>query len=344
MKYRFYATSEKAWESMIEAISNAQKSIYLEMYIFADNTEGYNFFDVLKQKSQQGVKVKLIIDSFGSNNIGKQAIRELREVGIEVLFFSYWLQRTHKKILVIDEKIAFIGGVNIHKLFRKWNDLQARLEGPIVRSVIRSFARSYKSCGGKDSDILSWENKKNALKKTRLWILEHWKFNSKRMIKRHYKERIGYAKNGVILVTPYFAPRRWLIGELHQAVLRGVDVEILLPARTDLWFVDRVSNFYIHKLHKLGIRFYLEKEMNHAKAMLIDNQEGVIGSHNIDSLSFEYDVEAGIFFTKQDMINDLRSIITDWKNNATLFEPALYRPMWIDYVLSPVIKIFQSII
>ena len=84
--------------------------------------------------------------------------------------------------------------------------------------------------------------------------------------------------------------------------------------------------------------------MNHAKAMLIDNQEGVIGSHNIDSLSFEYDVEAGIFFTKQDMINDLRSIITDWKNNATLFEPALYRPMWIDYVLSPVIKIFQSII
>lgn len=329
---------------MLEAISNAQKSIYLEMYIFADDTEGYNFFDVLKRKSQQGVKVKIIIDYLGSSGIKKQAIKNLQETGVEISLFSYWLRRTHKKILVVDEKIAFIGGVNIHKLFKKWNDLQVRLKGPIVKSIIRSFARSYQMCGGKDPDVLIWINRKNIFRKTQLWILEHWRFSGKRKIKEHYRESIRGAENNIIIVTPYFAPRKWLIGQLHQAVLRGVNVEIVIPAKTDLWLVDRVSHFYTYKLYKLGIKFYFEKEMNHAKAMLIDDKEGVIGSHNIDSLSFEYNVEAGIFFKEQDMISDLKNIIIGWKNDSVLFDSSSYKPLWIDYILSPFFKIFQSIL
>ncbi|MBI4993789.1 hypothetical protein HZC33_02425 [Candidatus Wolfebacteria bacterium] len=141
--YKFYTTSESAWAAMLKDIKAAKKSIYLEMYIFVDNTSGYNFFEILKQKADEGVKVKIIIDSFGSSELSQKMIDELRKVGAEVLFFSYWFERIHKKILIIDENIVFLGGVNIHKFFRKWNDLQIRLEGSIAKYSLRSFARIY---------------------------------------------------------------------------------------------------------------------------------------------------------------------------------------------------------
>ena len=137
MRYRFYTTSEKAWDAMIGAIVKAQKSIFIEMYIFVDNTDAHKFFEVLAEKAKEGVKVKVIIDSFGSQELSQKTIAKLKSAGVELLFFSYWLRHTHKKILIVDEKIAFLGGVNIHKLFQKWNDLQVRFTGPMVKSVIR---------------------------------------------------------------------------------------------------------------------------------------------------------------------------------------------------------------
>lgn len=344
MKYKFYITSEKAWDAMLKAISSARKSIYLEMYIFIDNTESYNFFEIIKQKARAGVRVKIIIDLLGSFELKSQAIEEIRASGIELMFFSYWLKRTHKKILVVDEKIAFLGGVNIHKIFRKWNDLQMRFEGPIVKSVIRSFARTYQRCGGKDPDIISYVNKKGILNKTKLWILEHRKFKSKGFVKQYYRESIKNAKKSIIITTPYFAPAKWLIGELHQAVLRGVDVQVILPKKTDFWIMNRVNYFYIFRLHHLGVKFYLEKEMNHAKAMLIDDTEGAVGSQNIDQLSFEHNLETGVFFRERDMVRNLKKIMDNWRLASDVFESPQKNPAWVDYLLAPLISIFQSII
>jgi cardiolipin synthase len=344
MKYKFYVTSKKAWDAMLKAISSAQKSIYLEMYIFIDNTKRYNFFEIIKQKARAGVRVKIIIDSLGSFELKPQAIEEIKASGIELMFFSYWLQRTHKKILVVDEKIAFLGGVNIHKIFRKWNDLQMRFEGPIVRSIIRSFARTYQRCGGKDPDILGHINQKGFLKKTKLWILEHWQLKSKRFIKQYYRESIKNAKKHIVITTPYFAPAKWLIGELHHAVLRGVAVEVILPKHIDSWIMNRVNYFYISRLHHLGIKFYLEKKMNHAKAMLIDDTEGAVGSQNIDPISFEYNVEAGVVFREKDMVKSLKRIMDNWKRASDVFESPMKKPSWFDYLLAPFISIFQSII
>lgn len=344
MKYKFYTTSEKAWDAMLKAISDARKSIYLEMYIFIDNTENYNFFEIVKQKARAGVRVKIIIDSLGSFELKSQAIKEIRASGIELIFFSYWLQRTHKKILAVDEKIAFIGGVNIHKIFRKWNDLQMRFEGQIVKSIIRSFARTYRNCGGKDPEILSYTSNKGILSKTKLWILEHWQLRNKRFITQYYRESIRNAKEHIIITTPYLAPPKWLVGELHQAVLKGLDVEIILPKETDFWIMNRVNYFYIFRLHHLGIKFYLQKEMNHSKAMLIDDMEGIVGSQNIDSFSFEYNVEAGAVFRDKDMVRNLREIMDNWKRASNVFESPMNNPLWFDYILAPLIRIFQSII
>ena len=102
MKYKFYTTSEKAWDAMIEAIAGAQKSIFIEMYIFVDNTARHDFYKILEEKAKKGLKVKVIIDSFGSNELSQKTIDRLKSAGVELLFFSYWLRHTHKKILIID--------------------------------------------------------------------------------------------------------------------------------------------------------------------------------------------------------------------------------------------------
>lgn len=327
---------------MLEAISGAKESIYLEMYIFIDNTEGYNFFEIVKQKAIAGVRVKIIIDLLGSFELKSQAILELREAGIELKLFSYWLKRTHKKILVVDEKIAFLGGVNVHKLFRKWNDLQMRFEGKIVKNVIRSFARTYHLCGGKDPGILSYIEEKGILDKTKLWILEHWQLKSISFIKQYYGKSIKNAKKNIVIATPYCAPARWLIGELHQAVLRGVDVQIILPRKVDSWIMNRVNYFYVFRLYRLGVKIYLEKEMNHAKAMLIDDTEGAVGSQNIDQLSFEHNLETGVFFRQENMVRNLKEIMEKWKQSSDIFESPRKKSSWFDYLVAPLIRIFHS--
>lgn len=344
MHYAFYTTSENAWDAMLDAMRCAKKSIYLEMYIFADNTPEHHFFETLKQKALEGVKVKIIIDALGSNELKSQTIKNMRTAGIELLFFSYWLQHTHKKLLIIDEKIGFIGGVNIHKSFRKWNDLQMQVSGRVVKSLTRSFARTYTMCHGADTHILAWDKNKTAFGKTKLWILEHWQSDHRRQTKKQYQDSIASAKKNIIIVTPYLMPYRWLSGSLHQAVLRGVKVEILLPEDSGYWTMNRVNYFNMYRLHKLGVIFYLSQEMNHAKAMLIDDTEGLVSSHNIDPLSFKYNMEAGLFFTKGKMVKELRDIIETWENNSVIFNPSDKKPKWIDYVVSPLIRLFQTIL
>lgn len=344
MRYRFYTTSEKAWDAMLKYIAGAQKFIFVEMYIFVDNTDTHKFFELLKEKARSGVKIKIIVDSFGSSEINPKTVKEIREAGAEVLFFSYWLRHTHKKILVIDGKIAFLGGVNIHKLFQKWNDLQVRFSGPIVKSVARSFSKTYQECGGKDLDVLMYNNKKTIFRKTKLWFLEHQQISKKSLLKKHYKDRIKKAKEKIIIVTPYFAPHRWFVGSLHQATLRGVKVEIILPQETDLWHMNRVNYFYMSQLCQIGIKFYLQKEMLHAKAMLIDGKEGVVGSHNIDPLSFNYNLEAGVFFIDEKMVRDLSKIMEKWKQDSIIFDPSMCKKTIVDYILAPVMRLFQSLL
>jgi len=115
---------------MIAALKKAEKSIYIEMYIFLDDTRAsHDFFSILKIKAQAGLKVVVVADAFGSLELKKDSINELRAAGAEMLFFSDLLKRTHRKITIIDKKIAFLGGVNIENKTINWRDLQIRIEG-----------------------------------------------------------------------------------------------------------------------------------------------------------------------------------------------------------------------
>jgi len=205
-----------------------------------------------------------------------------------------------------------------------------------------AFAKVYEEGGGKDKIVLA-KNEPIVLDKTRTWLVEHFPIKKKFNLKKIYKKHLREAEKEIILVTPYFMPKRWLSGALHQAVLRGVRVDILVPKNTDFFLTDRVNYFYMFKLSKLGINFYLESHMNHAKTTIIDGKEGIVGSNNLDFLSFELNSEVGIFFKDASAVRRLSDIVKEWKRGAVLFDFRHHKPKVLDYILSPFISIFTKI-
>lgn len=328
---------------MLAAITTAHESIYLEMYIFSNDTTGYDFLSELERKACEGVRVIVVLDALGSFGLASSVIDRLRSAGAEVLFFSYWFRRTHRKILIIDETIAFLGGVNISKRFERWNDLQVRVSGLIVTHILRSFARVYHECGGKNP-ALGVKDRPALFRRARLWFIEHGVTPGRFVLRKHYEEHIDAAKRSIVLVTPYLIPHRWLTARLHQAILRGVHVEIIVPARTDYALADRINRYYLIFFHKLGASGFLSDAMNHAKIMLIDDREGTIGSHNLDALSFDWNVEAGVFFDTPSMVHDLARIVQSWKAEAMPLAPGAIKRHWYDIVFALLLRLFQPVL
>lgn len=339
MRYKFFASSYSTWQAMFEAIKGARKSIYLEMYIFNDDVERFDFLKLISEKAKAGVRVRIVLDSFGSSALPEESILELKNSGAEIFFFSRFLHRIHRKILVIDEEVAFIGGVNFHQMARRWDDLAVQVRGKLVKSITASFAKMYAECGGKDPLVLAM-NRRVILPKTRTWLIENFPISRSFVLKQTYKKYLSKAEHTIILVTPYFMPKKWFIGELHQAVLRGVRVEVLVPKVSNHYWANKVAYFFMHKLSKLGVNFFLLPRMNHGKAMVIDSKDGVVGSHNLDFLSFEMNCEIGIFFKEKGAVQKLESIIVDWKKEAESFSADIYKPSIFDRILSPVIRLF----
>lgn len=311
---------------MMEAIKGAQNSIYLESFILTDDKLTHEFFEILKNKARAGVKVKIILDFIGQLWWGAINKNKLRHAGAEVLFFKRLFYRTHRKILVIDEKVAFIGGVNVGGQYAKWLDLHLKIEGTLAKKIAKSFGRIYKLAGGKDASVTSFKTPKatktrRALYKAKSWLLEHLPIKGKWLLKKYYLNKLKSARESVTIVTPYFVPHRWLMNALKKAAHRGVRVEIILPTKTDIWLAN-VANWSFAKILSDSIKFLFLPEMVHAKVLLVDNKEGLVGSNNIDAQSFDLNLEASLIFKRKDMVMDLRRIVERWKKSAIPLEAA----------------------
>lgn len=322
---------------MLAGITGAKKSIYLEMYIFQNDTLGYDFFSALEKKAHEGLRVIVVLDAFGSYGLALGGIDRLRKAGAEVLFFSSWFRRLHRKVLILDEQTAFVGGVNISNTFAKWRDLQMRMSGKIIPSVVRSFARVYRECGGKNPDVNEGK-RMPVLKKTRTWLIGHGIGGKKYSLRRHYEKHISEAKHSIVLVTPYLVPHRWLIAHLHQAMLRGVSVKIIAPEHTDHKIINQINYYYLGLFKRLGAECVLSIEMNHAKAMLVDNRVGTVGSHNLDTLSFNWNAEAGVFFDNPGIVRKLNRIIENWENTAVPFNKKMHTPRRFNVFLAIILR------
>ncbi len=340
MRGKFYTTSASAWGGMLRSIIGAKESIYLEMYIFDGDTKGYDFLRELEIKAQVGVRVVVVLDALGSFGLANDAIERLRTAGAEVLFFSYWFRRTHRKMLIIDESVVFIGGVNISEQFARWRDLQVRLSGRVAKIAVRSFAHIYHECGGKNP-IFAFTKEPRLLGRARAWFLESGVRETFYRLQTHYEEHIDAAEKSIILVTPYLIPHPWMVTRLHRAVMRKVSVTIIIPRTTDHTYVDRINYYYASQFEKIGVHCLIGGAMNHAKVMLVDDRIGTMGSQNLDTLSFDWNVEAGIFFDDKQMISALSKIVHEWVSDAEKFTTLNYLPRWYDMLIAYFLRIFQ---
>jgi cardiolipin synthase len=339
MSYRIFTTSEKAWQAMLADIAAARKTIYLQMYILGSDGAGNGFVAGLCDAARRGVEVKAVLDVVGSFSVWGGVADELRAAGAEVVYASFLFQRMHRKVLVVDDRVAFVGGVNIGKRYARWKDLQARVEGPIVDAIVRSFARAYRSCGGKGT-IETKPHREGRLGRARLWFVDHGIGRRRHLMRRYYEERLAAAERSIELVTPYFIPPRWLLAQLHQAILRGASVEVVMPASTDYAWIDVLNRSFASHLVEVGGRCLIGTGMNHAKAMLIDRKEGAIGSQNIDLLSFHMNLEAGVFFEDPAMVRDLSAVIDKWKSEAKPFDPDRGVFSWYNIPLAFFLRLF----
>ena len=329
---------------MLESINQAKESIYIEMYIFLDDTgQEHDFIGALLAKAKAGVQIIIVADSFGSKGLKKETIYLLRNAGVELIFFSHWLRHIHRKILIVDKKLAFIGGVNIGKHFTTWNDLQLRLDGHIVKKLIQSFSYTYDMAGGKNSTLLA-QQKKRFSYRFQYWLIEHWPIRNIYTLKNKYIEAITRSQKNIKIITPYFTPPRWLISILDNAVQRGVKVEIIIPKKVDWRIMNRINYRYMYELHKLGVCFFLSPKMNHAKLLLIDESMGIIGSQNIDFLSFSLNTEIGLFFKNKKLLKELSGIFNQWKNDSEKFTASYFKNTWHDRVISLLIKILYPVL
>ena len=329
---------------MLKAMESAKSSIYIEMYIFlADTNSTHDFLGTIIRKAKSGVKVVIIADMFGSFALPRKTVELIREAGAEFLYFYGVFKHTHRKLVIIDRHIAFLGGVNIEEKIRHWRDLQIRVEGKVISPIVLSFARMYRDCGGRDEKILSLSSLK-PVQKIKSWIVENIPgTNRLYYLNNYYSSKLAAATESIQIVTPYLSPPRWLLSLLSNAIARGVAVEIIIPEDTDIKFLNRVNRVNAARLFDFGASIYLSREMNHAKAMVIDDREGIIGSQNLDVLSFGLNMEVGLFFSQKNIVLGLSALFGRWKAQATPFSRQSARISWFDWVLLMVTKIIYPI-
>ncbi len=333
---------------MLEAIEQATKSIFIESFILADDPETHHFFEVLKRKAKSGVKVKIVIDRAGSFWFGTIDRQAFIEAGAEVLVFNRWLNHTHRKLLVTDEVIGFIGGVNIRGEYADWLDLHLRTTGILVKRLLSSFAKIYCLAGGRDAEVLKfrkWKLQKlNAsLYQAKTWLIERWPFYGRRALIKYYKKKCLEAQRKITIATPYFVPQPWFFNALKKAAKRGVKIEVIMPSYTDHALVQ-IAHRYIAKNLSPIIDFFLIQEMNHAKVLLVDDHEGLVGSNNMDAQSFDFNLEASVIFQRKDMIGDIKVILNKWKAQSVPFSAAEFRKRWYDKILEYLVSFIYPIL
>lgn len=335
---------------MLEEIKRAKKSIYIESFILTEDPITKDFFEVLKQKAREGLKVKIVIDRMADVWYGSVNKEEFKNSGAELLFFNrWWFYRTHRKILIIDEEVAFLGGVNVSGQYAKWLDLHLRVTGILAKNLLHSFIRVYELSGGKDKAVIGLKKTKKTFKahaaiyKAKTWIIERWPLKGKSELKKYYLKKIREAQSKIFFVTPYFFPHRWLLKALREAAKRGVKIEVIVPEHTDIWLTNIAHRVFVKSLRNI-INFFFIHEMIHAKVLLIDEQEGLVGSNNIDAQSFDFNLEAAVVFNRKDMVGDLKKILQRWKSEATPGERINHYNRWYHKFFGLFIKFFQPIL
>ena len=345
--YRLYHDPSVYYDQMLSDISSARKYIFLQIYKYYDDETGHRFREALIYKARTGVEVKVLIDSWGAN-VSPDYFEELTRLGGEVRFFTKIKfvidfftknhRRNHRKLLIIDDKISWIGSANINHYSLAWRELMLRLEGEIALQFKKAFNLDFRIY-----------NRYFYEKNSYIRLLRHGNFEIVRDVpsiakKRINKKFINLIKNAdreVLIETPYFLPGYFLRKALMDACKRGVDVTVIVPRHSDVFLIDILRNRYLGPLYLGGLKFMYYMPGNlHAKAILVDAKVFAIGSPNFDYRSFRYMHEIVLIGKEPAIVQQLYEHITETVAQSEPFDIEKWktRPkiqLFLEWILLP---------
>ena len=310
-KMSIFTNGANKFRSLLIDLSNARSSILLQYYIFQDDEIGSRIADILCEKARNGVDVKVIYDHVGSFSSSSAFFRRMKDAGVDVQpFFRVTFPqlanrinwRNHRKIVIIDSEIGYIGGMNIADRYTNdnskhndWRDTHFRLEGEIVQSLIYSFALDYNFLKKKLTEFRYAPSAPLPEATLPLQLVTGGPAAKWDNLSLCFLKAIASAKKLIYIQTPYFLPTDALLHALEAAALSQVDVRIMLPRKSDSRLLQLASLSYVTQCMRAGIKFYLyDPGMLHAKTMIIDDDFVTAGSTNFDFRSLENNFEANL--------------------------------------------------
>ena len=306
-----YRNGDEAYPAMLAAIAEARRSVALSSFIFLDDATGRTFIAALKEAVDRGCEVRVILDGIGSGYFFPAAWRRLRRLGVPAGLFMHsvlpWRMpflnlRTHKKLLILDGRVAFTGGVNIsdgNRLERQpkfpIRDTHFRIEGPVVEQLAQAFLVDWAFVSGEELEGEAWMPRLIPAGNLTARVVTSGPDADIEKIATVILQAISCAKRSIRLTTPYFLPSDLVVSALCLAATRGIEVDVVIPRRSDHRIVDWATRAHIDPLLQSGVRVWLdEPPFDHSKALSIDREWCFIGSANWDSRSFRLNFELNV--------------------------------------------------
>jgi cardiolipin synthase len=355
-----YHSGEQAFAAMREAVAGAREEVLLESYIFKDDEVGRMLLDELAAAVRRGVVVRVLADALGSMSTRADFWRDMAERGISALLFNplfkhLWYQpfRDHRKLLVVDRRVGFTGGMNIGVEYgspsaprrrarrrrqeaptsrpasragtdRPWRDSHVRVEGPAAWALAIVFSEGWEHAGGDAIQLPPLAAAGPEAPGARVLVLDAQPLRGNREAAAALVAIAAAARRRLWITNAYFAPGHTAVRVLAQAAGRGVDVRLLLPGRTDVPIVRHAGHGYFADLLRVGVRiFEYQAAILHAKSLVADGYLAVVGSTNLDFRSFLFNAECNLV-----VLDDLfaagleRAFETDLAHSAEITRPA----------------------
>lgn len=313
---------EEKFPKVLKALAAAKSHIHLEYYIYEDDKTGNSITDLLIKKAREGLEVRFLYDDFGSHSLGKKFIKKLEEAGVETApFYEIKLYalanrlnyRNHRKIIVIDGKRSFVGGINISDKYRNdtkaenelyWRDTHLMIDGPATFYLQYLFLCDWNFCSKQKlsfgATYFPDTFNDNEISEELLQIAPSGPDSTLPVIFYSLMQAIASAKKKIWITSPYFIPGESLMDALIIAAKSGIEVKLLVPGISDSKMVNAAARSYYSELLPHGVRIFLyNKGFVHAKTMVVDDSLAVVGSANMDYRSFDLNFEVNaVLFSK----------------------------------------------
>ena len=338
-KVEVYTNGYEFFPSLLREIGKAKDHVHVEMFIFDDDALGNLIVDTLIDKAQQGVEVRVIYDDVACWKVRNSFWERLRDGGVEVhafmpvkfpAFTSKVNYRNHRKLIVIDGKAGFIGGMNIATRYvkgvrRPWRDTHILVRGGAVYGIQRAFLVDWYFvdrtliAGKRYYPAISPALSNNCLAQ----VVTSGPITEWPDMMQGFVRVLLTARQYVYIETPYFLPSEPVLFAIRTAALAGVDIRLMLPQRTDSRLLDQASKSYVREILQAGAKIYFYDDgFNHSKFLVCDDSISTVGSSNIDFRSLEHNFESNIFFYDEGMALRMKKIYLEDEAHCVLVDEA----------------------